>query len=74
MGTNINHKVKCNSFTNEPHDIKTQIKLKVSLTDLFYYFQELREAYPTAERHQDPTEKLRCLPQAEELAVVETVP
>ena len=36
-------------------------------------FQELREANPAAERHQDPSEELRCLPQAQELAVVETL-
>ena len=36
-------------------------------------FQELREANSAAQRHQDPPEELRCLSQAQELAMVETL-
>mgnify|MGYP001487955147 CR=1 FL=1 len=39
----------------------------------FDFFQELPEESPAAERHQNPPEELRCLPQAEELAVVEAL-
>ena len=39
----------------------------------FDFFQELPEESPAAERHQNPPAELRCLPQAEELAVVEAL-
>ena len=35
--------------------------------------QELPEEGPAAERHQDLAEELCCIPQAQELAVVEVV-
>ena len=39
----------------------------------FDFFQELPEEGPAAERHPNPPEELRCLSQAEELAVVEAL-
>ena len=35
--------------------------------------QELPEEGPATERHQDPAEELCCLPQPQELAVVEAI-